>query len=69
MPTGPRHCTNAHEATAPLVAAYAKVDASAGDAKVRQVYEAWGYEAIGTSRPSPESPVLTAMIRPVRTVT
>ncbi|MGA5220240.1 GNAT family N-acetyltransferase [Streptomyces cinereoruber] len=42
------------------------VNASAGDGKVRRVYESWGYEAIGTSRPSPESPVLTAMIRPVR---
>ncbi|MER7912174.1 GNAT family N-acetyltransferase [Streptomyces sp. NPDC096068] len=40
------------------------VNASAGDGKVRRVYESWGYETIGTSRPSPESPVLTAMIRP-----
>ncbi|WP_432125477.1 GNAT family N-acetyltransferase [Streptomyces sp. bgisy082] len=39
------------------------VNASAGDGKVRRVYESWGYEVIGTSRPSPESPVLTAMIR------
>ncbi|MGV9690775.1 hypothetical protein ACWDUX_16870 [Streptomyces sp. NPDC003444] len=40
------------------------INASAGDGKVQRVYESWGYEAIGTSRPSPESPVLTAMIRP-----
>ncbi|MFF4168817.1 GNAT family N-acetyltransferase [Streptomyces sp. NPDC001744] len=40
------------------------VNASAGDGKVQRVYESWGYEVIGTSRPSPESPVLTAMIRP-----
>ncbi|WP_411158556.1 GNAT family N-acetyltransferase [Streptomyces sp. CBMA291] len=41
------------------------VNASAGDGKVRRVYESWGYEPIGTSRPSPESPLLTAMIRPI----
>ncbi|MFE0773827.1 GNAT family N-acetyltransferase [Streptomyces sp. NPDC058861] len=45
------------------------VNASAGDGKVQRVYETWGYEAIGTSRPSPESPVLTAMIRPIGTGT
>ncbi|WP_282697572.1 GNAT family N-acetyltransferase [Streptomyces sp. CC208A] len=40
------------------------VNAAAGDGKVQRVYESWGYRVIGTSRPSPESPLLSAMIRP-----
>ncbi|MEU2507893.1 GNAT family N-acetyltransferase [Streptomyces sp. NPDC007863] len=39
------------------------VNAAAGDGKVRRVYESWGYTVIGTSQPSPASPVLAAMIR------
>ncbi|MFD4374120.1 GNAT family N-acetyltransferase [Streptomyces sp. NPDC058486] len=45
------------------------VNASAGDGKVQRVYETWGYQVIGTSRPSPASPVLAAMIRPTTTGT
>lgn len=41
------------------------VNAAAGDGRVQRVYESWGYQVIGTSRPSPESPLLAAMIRPV----
>ncbi|MEV6248611.1 GNAT family N-acetyltransferase [Streptomyces sp. NPDC051742] len=41
------------------------VNAAAGDGKVQRVYESWGYAVIGTSRPSPDSPLLTAMIRPI----
>ncbi|MFE3073495.1 GNAT family N-acetyltransferase [Streptomyces sp. NPDC059247] len=41
------------------------VNAAAGGGKVRRVYESWGYTAIGTSRPSPDSPALTSMIRPI----
>lgn len=40
------------------------VNAAAGDGKVQRVYESWGYTVIGTSQPSPDSPVLAAMIRP-----
>ncbi|MFI9112604.1 GNAT family N-acetyltransferase [Streptomyces venezuelae] len=43
------------------------VNAAAGDGKVKRVYESWGYTAIGTSQPSPGSPVLTAMIRSIAT--
>ncbi|WP_086822783.1 GNAT family N-acetyltransferase [Streptomyces sp. NRRL B-24572] len=43
------------------------VNPAAGDGKVQRVYESWGYEVIGTSRPSPESPVLAAMIRRIAT--
>ncbi|MDV9187479.1 GNAT family N-acetyltransferase [Streptomyces sp. SR27] len=43
------------------------VNAAAGDGKVQRVYESWGYQVISTSRPSSESPVLTAMIRPTAT--
>ncbi|WP_328982463.1 GNAT family N-acetyltransferase [Streptomyces mirabilis] len=40
------------------------VNPAAGDGKVQRLYESWGYWSIGTSQPSPESPVLTVMIRP-----
>lgn len=39
------------------------VNPAAGDGKVQRVYESWGYEAIGPVQPSPDSPVLTAMVR------
>ncbi|MEU8994174.1 GNAT family N-acetyltransferase [Streptomyces caniferus] len=42
------------------------VNPLAGDGKVHRLYESWGYEDLGRSRPSPASPVLTAMIRSVR---
>ncbi|MEU5915646.1 GNAT family N-acetyltransferase [Streptomyces sp. NPDC047141] len=41
------------------------VNSTAGDGKVQRVYESWGYRVIGTSRPSPESPVLSSMIRKI----
>ncbi|MFD5079613.1 GNAT family N-acetyltransferase [Streptomyces sp. NPDC058371] len=41
------------------------VNPAAGDGKVQRLYESWGYQSIGISRPSPESPILTAMIRPI----
>ncbi|MGW1887773.1 GNAT family N-acetyltransferase [Streptomyces sp. NPDC001970] len=44
------------------------VNPAAGDGKVQRLYESWGYRSIGTSQPSPHSPVLTAMARP-RTAT
>ncbi|GGU41741.1 hypothetical protein GCM10010211_00990 [Streptomyces albospinus] len=39
------------------------VNPTAGDGKVHRLYEKWGYRDIGHSQPSPESPVLAAMIR------
>ncbi|MFG2828621.1 GNAT family N-acetyltransferase [Streptomyces sp. NPDC048434] len=42
------------------------VNPLAGNGKVHRLYESWGYEDIGQSRPSPASPVLTAMVRSVR---
>lgn len=42
------------------------VNSLAGDGKVHRLYQGWGYEDIGRSQPSADSPVLTAMIRPVR---
>ncbi|MFF5706549.1 GNAT family N-acetyltransferase [Streptomyces sp. NPDC012794] len=41
------------------------VNPAAGEGKVQRVYESWGYEAIGPVRPSPDSPVLMAMVRPL----
>ncbi|MCX5381077.1 GNAT family N-acetyltransferase [Streptomyces sp. NBC_00091] len=41
------------------------VNPAAGEGKVQRVYESWGYEAIGAVQPSPDSPVLTAMVRPL----
>ncbi|MER8184235.1 GNAT family N-acetyltransferase [Kitasatospora sp. NPDC094015] len=40
------------------------VNPLAGDGKVQALYESWGYEAINSQQPSPDSPRLTAMIRP-----
>ncbi|MFE3886531.1 GNAT family N-acetyltransferase [Streptomyces lydicus] len=42
------------------------VNPAAGDGKVQRLYEGWGYTAIGNVQPSPESPVLACMARPVR---
>ncbi|MER7000150.1 GNAT family N-acetyltransferase [Streptomyces sp. NPDC000410] len=42
------------------------VNPAAGDGKVHELYRSWGYEDIGQSQPSPASPVLTVMIRPIR---
>ncbi|MFF2194537.1 GNAT family N-acetyltransferase [Streptomyces sp. NPDC058157] len=39
------------------------VNPAAGEGKVQRVYESWGYLAIGAVQPSPDSPVLTAMVR------
>ncbi|RSS34063.1 GNAT family N-acetyltransferase [Streptomyces sp. WAC07061] len=41
------------------------VNPAAGQGKVQQVYASWGYEAIGPVQPAPDSPVLTAMVRPL----
>ncbi|MFD0274512.1 GNAT family N-acetyltransferase [Kitasatospora sp. NPDC127111] len=41
------------------------VNPLAGEGKVQALYESWGYEAINSQQPSPDSPRLTAMIRPV----
>lgn len=40
------------------------VNPAAGDGKVQTLYESWGYTAINTQQPSPDSPRLTAMARP-----
>ncbi|MFI8850970.1 GNAT family N-acetyltransferase [Streptomyces sp. NPDC053499] len=42
------------------------VNPLAGEGKVHQIYVSWGYKDIGESQPSPDSPVLTAMVRAVR---
>ncbi|MFE4257513.1 GNAT family N-acetyltransferase [Streptomyces sp. NPDC056883] len=39
------------------------VNPEAGDGKVQRIYESWNYTPIGTSQPSPDSPVLLAMVR------
>ncbi len=39
------------------------VNPEAGDGKVHDLYVSWGYQDLGVSRPSPDSPVLTAMVR------
>nr|WP_189273765.1 GNAT family N-acetyltransferase [Kitasatospora griseola] len=41
------------------------VNPLAGDGKVQALYEAWGYQAFNSQQPSPDSPRLTAMIRPL----
>lgn len=43
------------------------VNPLAGDGKVHHLYETWGYRDIGRSQPSPDSPVLTAMVRELTT--
>ncbi|MCC9307470.1 GNAT family N-acetyltransferase [Kitasatospora sp. RB6PN24] len=40
------------------------VNPLAGDGKVRALYESWGYQAVNSQQPSPDSPRLTAMLRP-----
>lgn len=42
------------------------VNPLAGDGKVHSLYETWGYRDIGKSQPSPDSPVLMAMVRALR---
>ncbi|WP_316529637.1 GNAT family N-acetyltransferase [Kitasatospora brasiliensis] len=41
------------------------VNPLAGDGKVQARYEAWGYRAFNTQRPTAHSPLLTAMVRPM----
>jgi GNAT superfamily N-acetyltransferase len=41
------------------------VNPAAGDGKVHALYHSWGYNDIGQSQPSPSSPRLSVMIRPV----
>ncbi|GAA2749288.1 GNAT family N-acetyltransferase [Kitasatospora cinereorecta] len=40
------------------------VNPLAGDGKVQAVYESWGYRAINSQPPSPDSPRLAVMVRP-----
>lgn len=42
------------------------VNPAAGEGRVQRLYEGWGYTVIGEVQPSPESPVLACMARPVR---
>lgn len=42
------------------------VNPAAVDGKVHALYASWGYEDIGQSQPSPDSPVLKVMLRAVR---
>ncbi len=42
------------------------VNALAGNGKVKTLYEEWGYWKIGEQQPSPDGPVLTAMLRATR---
>lgn len=56
------HALLAHHDVEPYVSLM--VNPAAGEGKVQRLYESWGYRSIGTSRPSPHSPVLTAMVRP-----
>ena len=41
------------------------VNPAAGDGKVHALYRSWDYEDLGHSQPSPASPLLTVMIRPI----
>ncbi|MEV7419582.1 hypothetical protein [Streptomyces sp. NPDC089919] len=41
------------------------VNPTAGDGKVMRLYEGWGYREIGVVQPSPDSPWLVCMGRPV----
>ncbi|RLV79443.1 hypothetical protein D3C57_113700 [Streptomyces rapamycinicus NRRL 5491] len=36
------------------------------DGRVQALYASWGYAVVGTAQSSPEAPVLTVMVRPVR---
>ncbi|MFD5315558.1 GNAT family N-acetyltransferase [Streptomyces sp. NPDC127098] len=42
------------------------VNPLAGNGKVKALYESWGYTEISSQQPSPDGPVLTAMVRPTR---
>ncbi|MFE6050535.1 GNAT family N-acetyltransferase [Kitasatospora sp. NPDC056446] len=42
------------------------VNPLAGDGKVQHLYETWDYQAFNAQQPTPDSPRLTAMIRPTR---
>ncbi|MER5869330.1 GNAT family N-acetyltransferase [Streptomyces sp. NPDC002044] len=42
------------------------VNPAAGEGKVQGLYETWGYRGIGSVQPSPDSPPLVMMIRPIR---
>ncbi|MCC3766885.1 GNAT family N-acetyltransferase [Streptomyces sp. UNOC14_S4] len=42
------------------------VNPEAGDGKVLALYESWGYEKISEQQPSPDGPILTAMLRDIR---
>ncbi|RLU94612.1 GNAT family N-acetyltransferase [Streptomyces griseocarneus] len=42
------------------------VNPKAGNGKVLALYESWGYEKISEQQPSPDGPVLTAMLRDIR---
>jgi GNAT superfamily N-acetyltransferase len=41
------------------------VNPAAGDGKVHALYQSWGYNDIGQSQPSPSSPLLSVMIKPI----
>ncbi|WP_432874794.1 hypothetical protein ACQPYH_22840 [Kribbella sp. CA-245084] len=41
------------------------VNPAAGDGKVHALYRSWGYNDIGQSQPSPSSPLLSVMIKPI----
>ncbi|MFD8978664.1 GNAT family N-acetyltransferase [Streptomyces sp. NPDC059564] len=41
------------------------VNPAAGDGKVKRLYEGWGYSAIGSQQPSPDSPPLVCLGRRV----
>jgi GNAT superfamily N-acetyltransferase len=41
------------------------VNPAAGDGKVHALYHSWGYDDIGHSQPSPSSPLLSVMIKPI----
>lgn len=42
------------------------VNPAAEDGQLHSLYKSWGYEDIGQSQPSPDTPVLTVMIRAIR---
>jgi GNAT superfamily N-acetyltransferase len=42
------------------------VNPLAGNGKVQALYKTWGYEEISSQQPSPDGPVLTAMLRATR---
>jgi len=43
------------------------VDPANQDGRVKALYEAWGYEQIGTQQPFPDSPVFASMTRTLHT--